>query len=154
GGRDCTLPLLLYASDACYRHVLSARGWEDGLNRLLAADLIEQVVGGFSIRDEVARAVDDLGPSERMANDKVVRFIRSRGPLETVARRITTRASAYEAAYAEYKRMVEEAVRGASAWAQTEEGKAEITRIQVAAHDRPGSGEDTGGPAAGGTRSA
>lgn len=110
GGRAGTLKDVIHLYDFVDRSIPTADELDGGLNRLLAAGLITERDGRFSVPAKVVRAYDAFRRRRRrdrftMADE----FVRAAGPLEAVPRRVRVTPADQERAYEEYRQWFEAA---------------------------------------------
>ncbi len=103
GGR-LTLQDLIHTVDYLDRMVVTAEELDGGLNRLMAAGLVEHESGVFFLADEPAAefAVFSRG-LKRSRFEAAEQFLKSRGPLASVPRRVTVSSQEWRTALEEYR---------------------------------------------------
>jgi hypothetical protein len=110
GGRVCTLADIIVWYDFVNRDIPTVEILDGGLNRLLATRLIKQRCGGFFIPPKVLREYETFRRRRRRDRFTMAEaFVRSASPLATVPRQVTVRRTAWQKAYDEYERRMQEA---------------------------------------------
>jgi hypothetical protein len=110
GGRAAALTDILSWYDWLDRSIPTAAQLDGALNRLLAAGLVAQRRGKFSVPKKIVRAYATFRRRRRRSRfTMAARFVDLFGPLRAVPRRVTIRIADHAQAYAEYHQRFEEA---------------------------------------------